>query len=120
MRSAGQTLHDPRTGVVARFEATASSTDGPSVAVDLRAPPGGRPPRRRGTLTRVAGFSIRDLIERNKGRELELHARTINPQFVRVLETIGFDRRWERSEGAYLYYADGNPFLDMLGGFGLY
>src|SRR5439155_4183944 len=73
-----------------------------------------------GTLTRVAPFSIRELIERNRGRELELHARTINPQFVRVLETIGFDRHWARGEGAYLYDSDGNLFLDMLGGFGMY
>jgi ornithine--oxo-acid transaminase len=68
----------------------------------------------------VAPFSIRDLIERNKGRELEFHASTINPQFVRMLETIGFDRHWARGEGAYLYDAEGNRFLDMLGGFGMY
>jgi ornithine--oxo-acid transaminase len=68
----------------------------------------------------VAPFSIRELIERNRGRELELHARTINPQFVRMLETIGFDRHWARGEGAYLYDVDGNRFLDMLGGFGMY
>jgi ornithine--oxo-acid transaminase len=49
-----------------------------------------------------------------------LWARTINPQFVRVLRTIGFDRAWVRSEGAYLFDADGNRYLDMLGGFGMY
>ncbi len=65
-------------------------------------------------------LSVRELIERNAGRELELHARTINPQFVRMLRTIGFDRRWARGEGAYLFDTDGNRFLDMLGGFGLY
>jgi ornithine--oxo-acid transaminase len=68
----------------------------------------------------MAPFSIRELIERNGGRELELHARTINPQFVRMLKTIGFDRHWARGEGAYLYDAAGNRFLDMLGGFGMY
>jgi ornithine--oxo-acid transaminase len=54
------------------------------------------------------------------GDEHERWARTINPQFVRVLRTIGFDRRWERAEGAYLFDADGNRYLDMLGGFGMY
>jgi ornithine--oxo-acid transaminase len=49
-----------------------------------------------------------------------LWARTINPQFVRVLRTIGFDRAWVRAEGAYLFDADGNRYLDMLGGFGMY
>src|SRR5258706_58856 len=52
--------------------------------------------------------------------DLDLWARTINPQFARVLKTIGFDRTWVRAEGAYLFDADGNRFLDMLGGFGMY
>jgi ornithine--oxo-acid transaminase len=54
------------------------------------------------------------------GDEHERWARTINPQFVRVLRTIGFDRTWARAEGAYLFDADGNRYLDMLGGFGMY
>src|SRR5213079_1574756 len=49
-----------------------------------------------------------------------LCARTINPQFVRVLRTIGFDRQWARAEGASLYDSDGRRFLDMLGGFGMF
>ena len=47
-------------------------------------------------------------------------ARAINPQFVRVLRTIGFDRTWSRADGAYLFDDDGNRYLDMLGGFGMY
>jgi len=47
-------------------------------------------------------------------------ARTINPQFVRVLRTIGFDRTWAHADGAYLFDDDGNRYLDMLGGFGMY
>jgi ornithine--oxo-acid transaminase len=47
-------------------------------------------------------------------------ARAINPQFVRVLRTIGFDRTWLRADGAYLFDDDGNRYLDMLGGFGMY
>ena len=54
------------------------------------------------------------------GDEHERWARTINPQFVRVLRTIGFDRTWVRADGAYLFDADGNRYLDMLGGFGMY
>src|SRR5438034_7383974 len=63
---------------------------------------------------------IRELLEGAAGREFELHARTINPQFVRMLRTIGFDRRWARGSGAHLYDAAGNRDLDMLGGFGMY
>jgi len=65
-------------------------------------------------------FSLRNLLEQHAGREFELHAQTINPQFVRLLRTIGFDRQWARGSGAYLYDADGNRYLDMLGGFGMY
>jgi ornithine--oxo-acid transaminase len=68
----------------------------------------------------VSGFSIRTLVEEGMGGELELHGRTMNPQFLRMLQTIGFDRHWARGEGAYLYDTDGNRFLDMLGGFGMY
>jgi ornithine--oxo-acid transaminase len=64
-------------------------------------------------------MELRELIA-NAGDEHELWARTINPQFVRVLRTIGFDRAWVRSEGAYLIDANGERFLDMLGGFGMY
>jgi ornithine--oxo-acid transaminase len=47
-------------------------------------------------------------------------ARAINPQFVRVLRTIGFDRTWARASGAYLFDEGGNRYLDLLGGFGMY
>jgi ornithine--oxo-acid transaminase len=68
----------------------------------------------------VDGIGLADLLAARAGEEFELHARTINPQFVRMLRTIGFDRHWARGEGAYLYDGDGNRFLDMLGGFGMY
>jgi ornithine--oxo-acid transaminase len=54
------------------------------------------------------------------GDDHDRWARTINPQFVRVLRTIGFDRTWARAEGAYLYDEQGERYLDMLGGFGMY
>jgi ornithine--oxo-acid transaminase len=63
---------------------------------------------------------IRELLEARGGDDYELYARAINPQFVRVLRTIGFDRVWSRAEGQYLYDRDGNRFLDLLGGFGMF
>jgi ornithine--oxo-acid transaminase len=65
-------------------------------------------------------FSLEALLDSRRGEDLDLWARTINPQFVRVLRTIGFDRTWAHAEGAYLYDADGNRYLDLLGGFGMY
>jgi ornithine--oxo-acid transaminase len=63
---------------------------------------------------------LSELVEQRGAEALDLHARTINPQFVKLLRTIGFDRRWARAEGAYLWDADGNRYLDMLGGFGMF
>jgi ornithine--oxo-acid transaminase len=64
--------------------------------------------------------SLRERLDASAGDELDLYARTVNPQFVRLLRTIGFDRRWARAEGAYLFDADGTRYLDLLGGFGMY
>jgi ornithine--oxo-acid transaminase len=63
---------------------------------------------------------LSELVEQRGAEALDLHARTINPQFVKLLRTIGFDRRWARAEGAYLWDVDGNRYLDMLGGFGMF
>ncbi len=63
---------------------------------------------------------LSELVEERGAEALDLHAQTINPQFVRLLRTIGFDRRWARAEGAYLWDADGNRYLDVLGGFGMF
>ena len=68
----------------------------------------------------MAGFSLRELLASRSGEDADLWARTINPQFVRVLRTIDFDRTWTRAEGAYLWDEDGDRYLDFLGGFGMY
>jgi ornithine--oxo-acid transaminase len=68
----------------------------------------------------VATLSLRKLLEGRQREDLDRWGRTINPQFVRVLRTIDFDRAWSRAEGAYLWDVDGNRYLDMLGGFGMY
>ena len=68
----------------------------------------------------MATLSLRKLLEGRQRDDLDLWGRTINPQFVRVLRTIDFDRAWARAEGAYLWDVDGNRYLDMLGGFGMY
>jgi ornithine--oxo-acid transaminase len=68
----------------------------------------------------MSDFSLEALLESRRGEDLDLWSRTINPQFVRVLRTIGFDRAWARAEGAYLYDTDGTRYLDLLGGFGMY
>ena len=68
----------------------------------------------------MSEFSVRELLEARAGGELELNDRHLNPQFGRMLRTLGFDRSWARAEGAHLYDAEGDRYLDMLGGFGMY
>ena len=63
---------------------------------------------------------LAELLAARSGRALDDFATYVNPQMVRVLRTIGFDRNWARSEGAYLFDDDGNRYLDWLGGFGMF
>src|SRR2546428_11696490 len=67
----------------------------------------------------MAPFSLRALLD-DRGDDFERHARTINPQFVRVLRTIGFDREWAGATMQYIVDAEGERYLDMLGGFGMF
>ena len=65
------------------------------------------------------GFDLTSLLAARRGSGHELHARYLNPQLPRVLRTIGFNKRYERAEGAYLYDHKGNRYLDLLAGFGV-
>ncbi len=59
-------------------------------------------------------------IDRQQGRQYELHARHINPVFVKMLRTIGFDKGYVRGEGSYLYDESGSRYLDFLTGWGVF
>ncbi|MCC5888655.1 MAG: aspartate aminotransferase family protein [Gammaproteobacteria bacterium] len=49
-----------------------------------------------------------------------LHERHLNHQMVRVLRTIGFDVDYVRAEGPYLFDPQGNRYLDLLSGWGVF
>src|SRR5579864_867723 len=66
------------------------------------------------------GLNLSELVSERGGESVELWGKTINPQFARVLKTIGFDRTWTRAEGAYLWDEKGERFTDWLGGFGMF
>jgi ornithine--oxo-acid transaminase len=67
----------------------------------------------------VSEFSLGALLA-ERGDDFERHGRTMNPQFVRLLRTIGFDRRWAGASMQYIVDAAGDRYLDMLGGFGMF
>ncbi|MFG3259652.1 aspartate aminotransferase family protein [Streptomyces sp. NPDC048172] len=64
-------------------------------------------------------FDLSKLLKERGAERYELHARHLNHQLPRMLHTIGFDKVYERAEGAYFYDAEGNDYLDMLAGFGV-
>ena len=65
-------------------------------------------------------FDLAQLMEERHGENFQLHAQYLNPQLTKVVSTIGFDRFYERGEGAYLYDQDGKRYLDYLSGFGVF
>jgi acetylornithine/succinyldiaminopimelate/putrescine aminotransferase len=62
-------------------------------------------------------FDIASVLRRRAGENLDLHRAHVNPQFARVLRTIGFDRCYVRAQGPYLWDAQGRQYLDFLGGY---
>ncbi len=65
-------------------------------------------------------FELSSLIEARQGENFRLHSEYLNPQLVKVLKTLGFDRFYVRGEGSYLYDRNGERYLDFLAGFGVF
>jgi len=65
-------------------------------------------------------FELSSLIEARQGENFRLHSEYLNPQLVKVLKTLGFDRFYVKGEGSYLYDRNGERYLDFLAGFGVF
>src|SRR5207253_5847356 len=65
-------------------------------------------------------FGLQALLAAHRNDGYELYGRYLNPQHPKVLHAIGFDKVYERAEGAYLYDTDGNQYADFLSGFGVF
>ncbi len=66
------------------------------------------------------GFDILKILDERADENVELHDRHVNPQFAKVLRTIGFDKSWLKGRGPYLYDTRGREYLDMLAGYGVF
>lgn len=66
-----------------------------------------------------SGFDLGKLLAERGSERYDLHARHLNHQLPRMLHTIGFDKVYERAEGAYFWDAEDQDYLDMLAGFGV-
>ena len=65
-------------------------------------------------------FNLDRLLKERHGENFQLHAQYLNPQLTKVIKTLGFDRFYERGEGCYLFDDEGNRYLDLLSGFGVF
>ncbi|MEW5869919.1 MAG: aspartate aminotransferase family protein [Chloroflexota bacterium] len=65
-------------------------------------------------------FSLTQLIEQRQAEQYSLHARYLSPHMARVQQIIGFDKRYVRGEGAYLWDVDGQRYLDLLSGYSVF
>lgn len=65
-------------------------------------------------------LQVADLFAEREAERYDLHTRYLNEQMVRLLKTIGFDRRYRRARGQYLYDEHGEQYLDLLSGWGVF
>ena len=64
--------------------------------------------------------SIAEILSARAGEEMSLNERFLNPQMGRILRTLGFDKAWKGGEGAHLIDSDGERYLDLFGGYGVF
>jgi ornithine--oxo-acid transaminase len=69
---------------------------------------------------RAMSIDLRELIEARRGDKFQLFDRHLNSQMLRVLRTLGFAVDYVGAEGPHLFDADGNRYLDLLSGFGVF
>ncbi|WP_245297105.1 MULTISPECIES: aspartate aminotransferase family protein [Rhodomicrobium] len=64
--------------------------------------------------------NIAELFREREAERYSLHTRHLDEQMVRVLKTIGYDVGFCRGSGQYLYDRNGEQYLDLLSGFGVF
>jgi ornithine--oxo-acid transaminase len=64
--------------------------------------------------------TVAEILSQRAGEEMELNDRFLNPQMGRILRTLGFDKSWRGGEGAHLIDSDGERYLDLFGGYGVF
>jgi ornithine--oxo-acid transaminase len=63
---------------------------------------------------------VSEILRDRTGEEMALNDRFLNPQMGRILRTLGFEKVWTGGEGAHLIDADGERYLDLFGGYGVF
>ena len=65
-------------------------------------------------------LDIAALYAEREAERYALHTRHLNEQMVRVLKTIGYDAGFRKGQGAYLWDREGERYLDLLSGWGVF
>src|SRR6478672_9294887 len=63
---------------------------------------------------------VGEILSARAGEELALNDDYLNPQMGRILRTLGFEKVWAGGDGAHLIDADGERYLDLFGGYGVF
>lgn len=65
-------------------------------------------------------INLQEALKQRLPEKASLFGRYVNPRLAKVLKIIDFERSYIRGEGCTLYDRDGNAFLDMLSGYGVF
>ena len=63
---------------------------------------------------------VREILADRGGEEMALNDAHLNPKLGRIVRTLGFDKQWVSGEGAHLIDAQGDRYLDLLSGYGVF
>ncbi|HEX3832956.1 MAG TPA: aspartate aminotransferase family protein [Solirubrobacteraceae bacterium] len=63
---------------------------------------------------------LAEVIKLRAGEAMELNQRYLNRQLGRVVRTLGFDREWIHGRGPYLIDSEGQEYLDLYAGYGVF
>ncbi len=66
------------------------------------------------------GFDLEQLVSQKLKHTYALHEQYVNPTFVKVLRTIGFDRLFSGGDDFTMVDQDGTTYLDLLAGYGVF
>lgn len=62
-------------------------------------------------------FDALNLFQQRLGQNSKLHAKYINPAWVKSMQLIGYDRIYTRAEGCHLWDENGRRYLDCISSF---
>jgi ornithine--oxo-acid transaminase len=78
------------------------------------------PNREKESAPRASKYDLGSLYAQRESERFALHTKHLNEMWVRVLKTIGYDVGFTRGAGQYLFDRDGERYLDLLSGWGVF